>query len=1091
MSTQRLTVVLLSILFCTLIHGGALGSESPAMKPAANTVIDPSQPVSIGRWTSRCLPDGLYLDYDRIPLLRGGMVQLFSADYSRGYYSSNTNSPAATVEPLPDGGRAYITSYKTTSDGRTLTTQQRVEVHPNDRIEWTLTAKWSAPDTALLEWNPVRLWAYALVGANYSAQTPDGTAKGTIGLRAKTGAYPASRLSAPWQRMHMHHTAIGELNFTAAGNDLPVLFDGREDEYMRGDKLFWGGWMGIPLAPKTELSRTLTLTVIPKNPPPIRAPFALKDGDNPARATALIDQPNVARIDTEDALSSLPALTDANGNPLIVPRPKSVKFSKEFFVPDISLPVISHLPESIEGRNVIDDIRRFIDELKNSGTVTLLARQDKIQPAKGEWNGHGLYVGVLETTAGNVKKDIQSVPLTSGMGRLPTPPDKREAYALRITPTGIAIVGRDAAGTFYGLQTLRQLVLTVDSQDVEKSAATKQPERRSRQKKQITQLRFPCVEIADYPSLRFRGAHIFVGRNALPFHTKLIERILSRFKMNALVLECEYTQWKSHPEIRVPNAMPENDLRAEVADARAHFLEPIPLVNSLGHSEWIFANGQHADLAEDSHSRHAYDASNPASYEFLFDIYAEAMDIFKPRLFHIGHDEVKIPGDDVFGKYPARPDNIKKGVTNLFVEDVTRISDWLKVRGARPMLWGDMLLHESEGALIKGAETLSAANAPSVAEANSRRSQLPKDALIADWRYEAGSERRNGLSVLQSAGFETVGSAWYEPENIRGWAAEAIKNHSLGTLQTTWAGYDSNETLLDEEYRQFTAYVLAAEYAWSGTDLHPLLPVQNRDAKKLAAASLLPYSAADVFARAYSGAETGAKPTSGWILDLRPAANFRLLHKSNSVYPYELFASQPTALTPDEKYYVKSVTTKQTSTGVKALLSAIDPASGVRVPASVSGIMLASVLPPPTAGTASDKSDVKHESMIGEPSTNLVLNAVSLPVGARAGTLAFVHATALSAPAGTTVAHYSVIYADGKSVEIPLRYGREIRALDDDASSNSYSVSALTWHDNPAQSLTVRLYRWTNPRPNVVISRLEFHTDTNTSAPVLFSITGW
>ncbi len=64
----------------------------------------------------------------------------------------------------------------------------------------------------------------------------------------------------------------------------------------------------------------------------------------------------------------------------------------------------------------------------------------------------------------------------------------------------------------------------------------------------------------------------------------------------------------------------------------------------------------------------------------------------------------------------------------------------------------------------------------------------PSDAGIADWRYTAGTEQRNGLATLKQAGFKTLGCAWYEPENIRGWAQQAIQHGALGTLQTTWAG---------------------------------------------------------------------------------------------------------------------------------------------------------------------------------------------------------------------------------------------------------------------------------------------------------------
>ena len=49
--------------------------------------------------------------------------------------------------------------------------------------------------------------------------------------------------------------------------------------------------------------------------------------------------------------------------------------------------------------------------------------------------------------------------------------------------------------------------------------------------------------VDDYPTLGWRGAHLFVGDHALPFHEKLIARVFTRLKMNALVLECEQARW--------------------------------------------------------------------------------------------------------------------------------------------------------------------------------------------------------------------------------------------------------------------------------------------------------------------------------------------------------------------------------------------------------------------------------------------------------------------------------------------------------------------------------------------------------------------
>src|SRR5699024_7029450 len=48
-----------------------------------------------------------------------------------------------------------------------------------------------------------------------------------------------------------------------------------------------------------------------------------------------------------------------------------------------------------------------------------------------------------------------------------------------------------------------------------------------------------------------------------------------------------------------------------------------------------------------------------------------------------------------------------------------------------------------------------------------------------------------------------------------------LENNSRGLLQTSWAGFFPDEQVLKRGLHQFTAFVLAAEYAWSG---NPELP---------------------------------------------------------------------------------------------------------------------------------------------------------------------------------------------------------------------------------------------------------------------------
>ncbi len=1002
-NTMLTAFSLLVALFALSLFPGT-PAQSQARPPQ-----DASTPVAIGRWMARFARGGLYLDFDGVPLIKGGLVQVFAKDYARGYYGSGSNPPAATVETLPDGGRAYLANFHHAGEGYTFRATQRIEVHPQNTVTFTLRTRWDGPDTALLEWNAARLWAYPLVGATYEADRGDNVvlASGKIGLRPHGAKYPESRLAPPLKHLALRHTALGDISLTGLDDkDGPVVFDGRADQYLKDDKVFWCGYLGVEMPPDQETVHTITLTLTPRNAAPPLPPGATA---SPAPET-----PAVQTVAIPDARRPEPPLLDAGGHPLIIPQPKQAAFPSGDFPLQGSLRFYTALPQDATGRRVNAALHDLLDDLhRDTGTQWL--------PGSDAWNGSGLLVAV----AGSDKSAQQWLDANHLAA-----PTQAEGYALRVTPRYVAVIGRDAAGAFYGLQTLRQLLRVTP----QKTFA------------------FAGADIADWPSLHFRGAHIFVGRNALPFHRKLIDRIFARYKLNAMVIECEYTRWKSHPEIHVPYSMSPEDLRADVAYARDHFLEPIPLVNSLGHSEWIFKNGQHLDLAEDVSAPHAYDASNPKSYRFIFDIYQEALDIFRPRLFHIGHDEVKILGDDVFGKYPARPENIRKGITKLFTDDTNRLADWLRARGVRTMLWGDMLLDRSEAP--------EAANAPTPEEAQKRRALLPNDAVIADWRYTPGSEQRNGLQVFKQAGFATLGCPWFEPENIRGWAQQAIQKGALGLLQTTWAGYDSNEDLLNTELRQFAAFVLAAEYAWSGTPLHP------REPGKPAAEDALPYDAAVVFTRAYRAVPPLASPKPGWYLSLRRAANITLFGQGPDALPISAYPQT-----------VSDVNSETLDIPLSPSQYPTVADTGIRVAGtSLGGVMLAGAINPATLpGLGGDVA--MHYPQ-----------AISLPVQARAESLAFLHATAFGVDAGTRVGTYMVIYADGQKVEIPLRYGSEIRALDDSAPS-AYTTSALSW-GNPSAPRTLRLLRWSNPRPQVAIARLEFRADNPCAAPILFSVTG-
>jgi hypothetical protein len=405
-------------------------------------------------------------------------------------------------------------------------------------------------------------------------------------------------------------------------------------------------------------------------------------------------------------------------------------------------------------------------------------------------------------------------------------PLKPEGYSLAVDATGARLAGYDPRGVYNAAQTFRQL-LSRDAQGVYARP----------------------LAVRDWPTLARRGVHWFGGPDSWPFHRRMIDRILGPLKYNEMVYEVDYTAWESQPRLRSQYTTPKESVRKTVALARAHFIEPIPLLNTLGHAEWLFLNGQNLDICAYPPVPYAIDPENPHTYEVLFGIMDETIGLFGPiREFHIGHDEVGI-----FSKFP-KPTS-KKTETELLLQNVGTLHDWLKKKGVRTQMWGDMLLHPSE---VTGG----AATAPSLAEAAKRRAGIPKDVVIADWHYEPSSDFPS-IAVLRRAGFpDVLAATWADPTNIRNFAGVAARDGGAGLLQTTWAGYAMSEALIKgDSFPQFVGYLLGAEHAWNGGANDP---------------ESLGYSPQDAFLALWDRRPADRMAHPGFTFDLAPVSNAAL-----------------------------------------------------------------------------------------------------------------------------------------------------------------------------------------------------------------------
>ncbi len=341
-----------------------------------------------------------------------------------------------------------------------------------------------------------------------------------------------------------------------------------------------------------------------------------------------------------------------------------------------------------------------------------------------------------------------------------------EGYALWVDAGGAYIVGADAKGAYEGAQTLRQLLTPAG-------------------------VRF--ARISDSPALKERVAMIYLDQYSKGVNDALIP-LLAALKYNAVLVMSNYVQWDTAKAggYAHPGGASKAEARRVAQLAREHGMEVIPLIETLGHVQWMFYGGANKDLYQDPDSQnpYAYDTLNPATYgRVLFPIFKEAAEVFGARTIHIGHDEVRNRD-----RFPARANGKAAGFEKLFLDDTVKIHDYLKSLGVSTMIWHDSAFSDS----VIG--TLPA--------------KLPKDIQVAYWNYAPGTDY-GMVQRIAGLGFPVLGASWDEAGNAEGLARSAQKAGALGMIQTRWTGYFGNPSIWDGQAQQGVAYVRAAGAFWN------------------------------------------------------------------------------------------------------------------------------------------------------------------------------------------------------------------------------------------------------------------------------------
>jgi len=169
-------------------------------------------------------------------------------------------------------------------------------------------------------------------------------------------------------------------------------------------------------------------------------------------------------------------------------------------------------------------------------------------------------------------------------------------------------------------------------------------------------------------------------------------RRLKGLGYNAILWELtDKVRWEICPECVWPEAMSKKEFREILAYSKSLGLEAIPLLQTVGHAEYVLRHKKYHPFREVADRHDCYCTSNLKVTRFLKSWVEEHLDLFGDlRYFHLGGDEAY-----VFGKCPRCAAAIKRqGRNQLFGNHIRALAEPILRRKIRPGIWNDMIMKD-------------------------------------------------------------------------------------------------------------------------------------------------------------------------------------------------------------------------------------------------------------------------------------------------------------------------------------------------------------------------------------------------------------
>jgi hypothetical protein len=361
----------------------------------------------------------------------------------------------------------------------------------------------------------------------------------------------------------------------------------------------------------------------------------------------------------------------------------------------------------------------------------------------------------------------------------------KEGYIIDIKPQTIKIISQSDAGIFYGIQTLKQIIIA------------------NRKGANI-----PCLLIYDYPDIPVRAWQDDISRGPIPTMAMMKEQIekMSSYKLNYFSLYIEHVfKLEKHPGIAPQDGITQAQIEELSAFAKKHHVTLIGSYQSFGHMEETLSHPDYQYLAENNH------IISPAlkeSYEFLNDVYQEIVPVFDGEYFNINCDETFGLGE---GKSKVMVDSM--GIDGVYLYHINKLNAMLKQFDKKILMWGDII-----------------SSYPNIIE------KLPDNITVMAWGYHAADNFEYAITPISETGlnfwvapgvncWSNIFPNYRETEiNVYNFIRDGYRHNATGVLNTSW-----DDDGLNFFQNNWHGFIWGAENCWNAPHYNKSVELSNKE----------------------------------------------------------------------------------------------------------------------------------------------------------------------------------------------------------------------------------------------------------------------